>query len=957
MASVTVDTLLREAAELKIDELNRSKQAFKMQYYIGTLCALNPRADGMLRERATAFLQDTQRLDPSLEDDDDLKIISRFIEQTTDDSLLSGPKLLKYERQLLSKLEKHVNRYDITSLHMDLMTEAMDASQNVAPVAAKVDATTLDDGFELVENDLEDLLEKFESETFTAKHVDEEKLEAYLEDLTKLSNVPDSSMWDPLNKLRRCMKGFGQDFLDGDITIEDDEMMWCITDLLKNDLISNEKKKTLERYIQSPIAAKELLATLNTKSIQHWNWRNADKGLPVTARQDSEGQYHMTVEEDLVTMLFLHCVSMIWAQKLKKCLSDFFENFASSIARTMSADDLAKQQFFLNQMPSEIAQGQGYHCQTCYTPYPPPPPPPDAYMPPPPPPPGYDNVVVIPKPRKVKKKIQVYCPPPPPPPPPVTNFDTVDYERKRNYSRDFLMSRLPSQDGCGLKLTSPEKTQANLIKTLFAEMKLRTAFDGGFGHSVIDFHSLASSLPHQTVLVVLRFLGVPDIWVDFFARFLAANLNIGPAVRGAPDRVLTRARGVPKGHGLELLFSEAVMFFAELAVYKKTGLFLYRLGSKCYFVGTEEQRKSVDLELSIFSKRTALDFDNLFTVPSFGIRVGFLWLNNTATTVPSMIDAYAYRVKEQLAATTAVFEWVRVWNRTVGTYAAHLFGPLGELFGDTHLGVVKTAYKRIFDIILEDGNLTEHVIKMLRTRSNFAEKSPPLLLETFIYLPQAFGGLGLKTPFITFTLARNTISSPEAEIQKYLDVETHYHTTALRNWSDLKPLHISKKLSAIFNNDDDAIAAALGKDHAPASFLPMSELTKHREYALFPPLPDSLLQTSATVYKGPPPCPYLTCLYRTLLREPVDDIIASERVMDDVRRLHEHRGTKRWSQLDAEEKWVLQFYGDECFERFGTLEAWVGEFVPKRCLEVVMGWDENEGDWGSSYGSGCSSVA
>ncbi|KAJ4307421.1 hypothetical protein N0V94_009730, partial [Neodidymelliopsis sp. IMI 364377] len=466
------------------------------------------------------------------------------------------------------------------------------------------------------------------------------------------------------------------------------------------------------------------------------------------------------------------------------------------------------------------------------------------------------------------------------------------------------MSRLPSQDGCGFKLTSPEKTQASLMKTLFAEMKLRTAFDGGFGHSVVNFHSLSSSMPHQTVLVILRFLGVPDIWVDFFARFLAANLNVGPSVRGAPDRVLTRARGVPEGHGLGLLFSEAVMFFAELAVYKKTGLFLYRLGSKCYFVGTEEQRKAVDLELSVFSKRTALSFENLFTVPGFGIRVGFLWLNNTATTVPSMIDSYAYRVKKQLSATSTVFEWIRVWNRTAGTYAAHLFGPLAEVFGDAHLEIVKEAYKRIFAIVLEDGNLTEHVIRKLRTRSHFASKSPSLLLEPFIYLPQAFGGLGLKTPFITLTLAHNLLSSPDAEIQKYLDAETHYYTTALQNWSLLKPLHISKKLSAIFHNDDAAIAAALPKDHAPATFLPMSELMKHREYVHFSALPRSLLHTSTTpVSKDPTPCPYLACLYRTLLREPVDEVLASQRVMDDVRRLADGSsgGVRRWGRLGAQE--------------------------------------------------------
>lgn len=518
------------------------------------------------------------------------------------------------------------------------------------------------------------------------------------------------------------------------------------------------------------------------------------------------------------------------------------------------------------------------------------------------------------------------------------------------YRRDFFMSRLPSQDGCVPKVTPVEETQANLIKTLAAEIKIRKALDGRYGCSVVDFHSLASGLPHKTALVVLKFLGIPEAVVDFFARFLAAKLNIGPSVRGTRDRILTRACGVPDRHGLELLLTEAVMFFAELAVKKKTGAYLYRLGSKCYFVGTEEQNDRAMEELAVFSEHTKLDFDDVVTQPEH-LDIGFLELaGDTITIKNGTVDAYARRVKQQLCAQETVYDWVRVWNSRIGNYAAHLFGPLVNLFGKSHLEAVKSAHKQMFDIILEGSHLNIHVEKMLRARSDFARANTSLALEAIIYLPQSFGGLGVKNPLITLNLARDISSDPSEIIQEYLDVEGKYYEAALSNWAALKPEHISRKLSAIFHNNDEGIAAALGQDCAFGTFMTKASLTKHREYALFPHLPLTLLRDAIPVLTFPSPfqdrrAPYLVGFYNTLLEEPIENIIASERVSDEVRNCG---SMKYWDHLDAYDRWVLQMYGDECFERYGTLEVWLEEYVPRICMILARGGGWDSGDDESS---------
>ena len=965
MTAIAIDPLLSEVTKLQVEEFEQFKQTYRTRYGIGV-----PRpANVTLRERVAKLVKDIQQYDSYLEVDEDLDIIAQCVEWMGNDDCISNDKLLKFEQQILEKLHKRMSRYEVTSLHLNLMKEVMEASRSRKSSSADIGGS--DDEFEVVETGLDQLIETFETESFTAKDVDVEALEAYLTDLMRANGTLDS-----LNDLRRAMRRFGDDILDGDDEdTGEDELEWCIMDLLKNDLLGDEKKKTLESYMQNPIAMKALVSLINMRSVRDWTWKNAEKGLPITARQDVEGQYHITIDEDLVDTLYLHGMATGWAMKLKDALSDFLRWSGVDRMLKLSLNDIKEREFFLEMMPYEPPEEQSPDSSVeC-------PPPPPECLPPPPPPAPMDilhGVYVTPyRPKSKKKKsskitrdpMVINMPPPPPPPPgmgvpmpppppppfPMT-LDTMDEERRRIYKRDFFMSRLPSRDGSIPKVTPVEQVQASLIKTLAAETKVRKALDNRYGCSVVDFHSLVSALPHKTVLVILKFIGVPEAVVDFFARFLAAKLNIGPSVRGTRDRVLTRACGVPERHGMELLFTEAVMFFAELAVSKKTGAYLYRLGSKCYFIGTEEQNDQAMRELTLFSEHTKLDFDDVVTQPE-QLDIGYLRLAGDAISINnSKVVSYAYRLKKQLAMQTTVYDWVRVWNGTIGNNGAHLFGPLVDLFGKSHLEAVKAAYKQMFDIIFDGGSLTACVKRMLNRRSEFARTIPALALEAIIYLPRAFGGLGVVNPLIIFSLSRNISSDPNEAIQEYLDVETKYYEAAQANWSTLKPEHISKKLNAVFNNNDDEIAAALGQDCAFGNFMTKAALTRHREYALFPHLP-------LTLHRGPsdppPPLyyystdrrvPYLVGLYHTLLEEPVDDVMASERVSNGVR----HCGNmKRWYDLESYDRWVLQMYGDECFERFGSLNVWCEGYVPRICMALARGggWDERSDDSSSDMTS------
>ena len=986
MTPITISPPLREVAELRLRELDRLKEKFKTRYGLGVPRVTNH----TLRERVASLVKDVQHYDSHLEQDDDLTTIAEYVKQTGFENLISDARLLKFEEQVLDKLQKQLHRYESTILHLQLMDEAMNVKQTAKPTISTLEANSHDDeDFEVVDTGPECLQQKFEAEAFAAKEINVEALEGYLTEIFDGIGVV-GSLSCP-NFLRSMLYSYAAELLGGDADIEEDDLEWCILNILKNPSISEDRRKTLESYLQNQVALRELVSALNMQSVRDWNWVNGDKGLPTTARQDAEDDNHIIIEEDLVDMLYLNCIALGWAEKLKVVLFRLIQLSEPNKDREISLDDNKEREYFLDPKPQEPFQEQMNDSQPpCYLlPTP-------RYLPPPPPhPPHYYGVpcgvyVKASQTLRTKQKKKstkgpfltnppppppgICVPPPPPPPqpfewyPPPDNLTTLDVERRTTYTREFFLSRLPTLDGCRHTVIPVEEVRAKMIKTLAAELKIRAALDGQVSCSVVEFRSIASSLSHQVILTTLNVLGVPEVVVDFFSRFLGANLSIGSNEYMSSGRVLTQTCGVPEGHTMELLLTEAVMVFTELAVQKKTGVYLYRLGSRCYFVGTEEQNNQAIEELRKFSSHTKLEFDIVPTEPG-SLDIGFLNLTGSSVTINrSEVEAYAIRTKESLSSQTTLYDWIRVWNDTLGTYSAHLFGPLIDGFGKPHLSAVQASYKHIFSIIFGDGNLTSHMKNMLCARSEIARTMPPLALEALIFLPHTFGGLGVKNPLITLNLARPIDVSPHPLIEEYLSSETTYYEGAAANWSKLSLAQIDEKAMHVFANDADAMSTALGPVGSSQNFISKERLMRHREYALLSFLPRSLILPMPPFRGAPPhiphppplppsdiPLPYLVGLYRALVDENVDEGSARQVVK---RKVGLARYGKRWAELVAEEKWVLGVHEEGCCEWWGGTEIWCEEYVPKAILMAVRGEEMSGGgdDDSSSMTSSMTSV-
>jgi hypothetical protein len=300
-------------------------------------------------------------------------------------------------------------------------------------------------------------------------------------------------------------------------------------------------------------------------------------------------------------------------------------------------------------------------------------------------------------------------------------------------------------------------------------------------------------------------------------------------------------------------------------------------------------------------------------------------------------------------------------------YASHLFGPPSNIFGKSHMDLVRKAYKTIFDITLGGETLTMYVKKLLIKHVGHALPESSFSLEAFIYLPQSYGGLGVKNPFVTLNLSREVRETPDELIAGYVEAEEAYYKRAAEIFATLPSEARARKIEALFESKDDKIAAALGPNRDLTVFMTKDELTEHRESCSYPSLPippyspPSVFTTTPPPPPGLPvqpyaspfmftPTPDLMDLYGELLDVPDYEVPQGKKIVDEVRRLAGDGDMRPWRKLSGEEQWVLQLYGDECFEKFDGLEQWVAELVPQEVLRAVRGanWDESDDDDSSS---------
>jgi len=886
LASSALSRTLQSITATKISELDKQRKYFEVRK--NEFFAAAEDAGDNHYERARKLLLGVKELDPSSESDIVIWNIQSSIYQSYYDPSIPVKMLQAFENLLRSRLEAQSQRLSLADLYSRLLTEWLvsSASSDGGPTPAMQEVASLEDSFEVIERDrLQQLRDKFSKVVFTPLITDEVEIDNYLSDLFK-----DDSGSRALQRLRDEVKGYGEGAFKQLDPLDQCSIKWCIKGLLKNDLLSEDKKVILQDFLQDEVALGEICDVLNMKykDLKNWSWDTGDGGMRVEPRRQLNGKYRIMMDEDVLQALLTHYIGVTWSVAVKQTLTNIMRY--SGIWKHhigIPQEEMDKRQYYLGKYRSKYESGRG-----------------------------------------------------------------VAGHRQDTYRQDFFLSQLPSTvyEGIGgydgddeeevakdAKRKSPKDIMQQLLRQLATEIHLRQALDGQVTIVQSDLQWYAAGLPHSTVFAIIRFMGIPEEWIVFFKKFLEAPMNMGPVSPDSRDtpQVQIRKRGVPMAHSLEKFFGEVVLFFMDLAVNQEAEMLLYRFHDDLWLVGEPEKCARAWKTMKEFSAVMGLEFNERKTgsayltydgksrdesiatiLPKGAASVGFLTLD--AKTGDWKINheevgKHIKQLQKQLASCTSVLAWVQTWNSCIGRFFSHTFGEPANCFGLEHVESILKTHKRMQELLFDgkDGNgktVTEHVKCLIAKKFNVSD-----IPDAFVFMPEQLGGLGVRNPFALLFMVRSQLKKdPKESMRIFLAEEKRAYNEAKKDFEDLGDQGRRRRFREVYPNDIEV--DSIIPDGDLNTFMTFEDFTRWRE------------TTS----------PLLLHAYKELMQVPAKKCPKyTLEVEDALKKLAVAQPELAPDKLDPELKWLVQFHSQELFERCGGLSIVNKSLLPLGILTML----------------------
>ena len=887
-STTALSRTLKSITITKIAELEKQRKSFAVRK--NALLKSAERPGPSKRQKVLELLKGVEELDLPSSSDVSLLNMKRWLDQSDFDDSIPEDMLQSFDEQLRSQLDVQTRRLDLADLYSRLLREWLNSSNADTEADLTVDdSSSLDGSFELVERDrLKSLREKFEAVVFTPLEMDEIEIDNYLAGLFDGDNGAKA-----LERLRSKTQNSERWMFKSAEPFDETSLRWCLKGLLANDLLSDEKKSILHEFLKDEVARGEICDVLNMKfrDIKNWTWDAGDEGMLVEPRKQLNGKYRIMMDEDVLQAIFLHYIGVTWSVSMKTVLSELIRYTRLWKQNTyVPQEEKDKRRYYLGDRLSGGSSG-------------------------------------------------------------------VEYERQDVYREDFFLSQLPSSvyEGAGgydddkeigeSGKKSPKEIQQQLLRQLATEVHMRRCLDGEAAIVQSDFQWFATSLSHNTITAVLRFVGVSEDSIVFFKKFLEAPLNLSPVSdESNRNEVRIRKRGVPMAHALEKFFGELVLFFLDLAVNQETGTLLYRFHDDLWLCGKPDDCARAWKSMEQFSAVMGLEFnrkktgsvylvndeserdpDIVAVLPQGAVSVGFLNLDpSTGDWIINQqdVDAHVTQLQKQLSKCTSVLSWVQTWNSCIGRFFGHSFGEPSNCFGRAHVDSILDTHKRMQRRLFngEDGNgtsVTDHLKQMIERR--FGVTDVP---DAFIFLPEQLGGLGVRNPFIASFLVRDEVyKNPSDRLKKFLKEEKEDYEDGKRMFEEMGELGRRRHFRNIYTNEyGEHSKTAIAEDDLD-KFFSFDDFTRSRE------------RLSLGLCRA----------YKDLMRVPVkQEAVMSRKVKNTLAKHARIQPELEWGNLDPEMKWLLQLHSEELFAKCGELSIVDKNLLPLGILTILrkrkVGW-------------------
>ncbi|KAI8578415.1 hypothetical protein K450DRAFT_272833 [Umbelopsis ramanniana AG] len=368
---------------------------------------------------------------------------------------------------------------------------------------------------------------------------------------------------------------------------------------------------------------------------------------------------------------------------------------------------------------------------------------------------------------------------------------TMSIEELRcNIHLESFLSVLPSgmqnqaqfsyEDNGNSKNTTAN-TKNSLIHLLATEAQLHKVIKPDQPFTVVrtDMEWFGPSIEHESIKIVLQFLGVTDVWVDFMMRFLNVPMTFQKDVS---EDVRIRRRGVPISHQLSALFGECILFMMEAAVKHQTGIRLYRVHDDFWFWDSHQDKVVQAWRvMNEYASLTNLRFnaeksgsavingqDNsiLLSTASFGplplpqARVwwGFLVFREDGLFQidHALIEPHIEEMRQKLQSSKTVLSWVNVYNKYISFFMQG-FGSCAKVLGTQHLDQIGKCMQMIQRRVFHEQN--GNALAALKKQFEVFQSTD--MLDMWAYWPLPAGGLGMKNYLMDIGALRETFIKVE----------------------------------------------------------------------------------------------------------------------------------------------------------------------------------------------------
>ncbi|KAE9400504.1 hypothetical protein BT96DRAFT_975354 [Gymnopus androsaceus JB14] len=597
--------------------------------------------------------------------------------QALHDPSISSSQVLQWISTLEVQLKQAVTRYDYAKLFGDLLKEWLQSGDSLAVVDDASSDEVPTDSSSAPRSERIEQRDRIQSLIFEPKHVDIPAIETYLASL--FSSTPEATA--ALDILRSRLQNFGDTLLREQI--DEDQMPSLIRSLLSRDLLSAEKATILKGFLSNEIVLKEVASVLGMQLARLDTWEWPEEGVFVEMRRHLSGKYstslpiHRHEMEYRTQEAFKEVMhSKAWKSEIPALTRDQLirrRQFRVDDPGSPYAEDLNT--YVVNGRTGGMSgRGRGYRGRGRG---------------------GGRGGVLIGEDRAATLTI---APLP----------GSIQAQRKTLQSEQFFMTQLPDTIE-GTAEYDEEPKEGAAVKPN----------PGSSDHRSRMNRSLPSCV----------FLVMPDKWVKWFEKWLAARLTFD----NSPD-VRIRARGVPIAHALSVICGEAILFGMDFAVNQRAqGLYVYRIYDDFWFLSHSGQLcADAWQEMKTYASLVGITFNAKKTggacvggelepsLPRGAVAWGFLVFDaekGRFAVDQKAVDVHIQELKRQLEKTKSVFGYVNVLNKYMGFFRRN-FGQPAHCFGQVHVDEMVETFERIQRAIFEEhsGSVVEKLRSMVEAQ-------------------------------------------------------------------------------------------------------------------------------------------------------------------------------------------------------------------------------------------------